>query len=53
MDLYVHHLHTESDIFGTGTCDELANEYNTQVLANLPIEPAIRVGGIVETNSLF
>jgi nitrogenase subunit NifH len=36
---------TESDIFGTGTCDELANEYNTQVLAHLPIEPAIRVGG--------
>ena len=36
---------TESDIFGTGTCDELANEYNTQVLAHLPIEPAIRKGG--------
>ncbi|MDX4066352.1 P-loop NTPase [Aliarcobacter skirrowii] len=36
---------TESDIFGTGTCDELAKQYNTQVLANLPIEPAIRVGG--------
>lgn len=36
---------TESDIFGTGTCDDLANEYNTQVLAHLPIEPAIRKGG--------
>lgn len=36
---------TESDIFGTGTCDELAKQYNTQVLANLPIEPSIRVGG--------
>jgi ATP-binding protein involved in chromosome partitioning len=36
---------TESDIFGTGTCDELAKQYNTQVLAHLPIEPAIRVGG--------
>lgn len=35
----------ESDIFGTGTCDELANEYDTQVLAHLPIEPAIRKGG--------
>ena len=28
---------TESDIFGKGTCDELAKEYNTQVLAHLPI----------------
>ena len=28
-----------------GTCDELADQYNTQVLANLPIEPAIRTGG--------
>ena len=36
---------TESDIFGTGTCDALAKEYNTQVLAHLPIEPAIRLGG--------
>ncbi len=36
---------TESDIFGTGTCDELAKEYDTQVLAHLPIEPAIRKGG--------
>ncbi|WP_198304274.1 Mrp/NBP35 family ATP-binding protein [Arcobacter vandammei] len=35
----------ESDIFGTGTCDDLANEYNTQVLAHLPIEPNIRKGG--------
>ncbi len=36
---------TESDIFGMGTCEELATQYNTQVLANLPIEPAIRQGG--------
>jgi ATP-binding protein involved in chromosome partitioning len=36
---------TESDIFGKGTCDELASEYNTKVIANIPIEPAIRVGG--------
>ena len=36
---------TESDIFGMGTCDELAKQYNSQVLGNLPIEPAIRLGG--------
>jgi len=36
---------TESDIFGMGTCDELAEQYNTQVLGSLPIEPAIREGG--------
>ncbi len=36
---------TESDIFGKGTCDELANEYETKVIANIPIEPSIRVGG--------
>ena len=36
---------TESDIFGMGTCEELAKQYNTQVLGNLPIEPAIRKGG--------
>ncbi len=36
---------TESDIFGMGTCEELADQYNTQVLGCLPIEPAIREGG--------
>jgi ATP-binding protein involved in chromosome partitioning len=35
----------ESDIFGQGTCEELASNYETQVLANIPIEPSIRVGG--------
>jgi len=35
----------ESDIFGQGTCEELAKEYKTDVLANIPIEPSIRVGG--------
>ena len=35
----------ESDIFGRGTCEDLAKEYHTTVLANMPIEPAIRVGG--------
>ncbi|MCK9162029.1 MAG: Mrp/NBP35 family ATP-binding protein [Arcobacter butzleri] len=38
---------TESDIFGMGTCEELAKEYHTSVLANIPIEPAIREGGDV------
>ena len=36
---------TESDIFGTGTCEDLAKEFGTKVLANIPIEPNIRVGG--------
>jgi len=36
---------TESDIFGRGTCEELAEQYNTEVLGLLPIEPAIREGG--------
>jgi ATP-binding protein involved in chromosome partitioning len=35
----------EYDIFGSGTCDKLAKEYNTQVLATIPIEPSIREGG--------
>ncbi|MEA2051157.1 MAG: Mrp/NBP35 family ATP-binding protein [Campylobacterota bacterium] len=35
----------ESDIFGKGTCEDLANEFNTKVIANIPIEPSIRVGG--------
>ncbi|QOG12334.1 Mrp/NBP35 family ATP-binding protein [Arcobacter sp. FWKO B] len=36
---------TESDIFGIGTCEALAKDYGTTVLANIPIEPAIREGG--------
>ena len=36
---------TESDIFGKGTCDDLAKEYGTQVIGHIPIEPAIREGG--------
>ena len=35
----------ESDIFGMGTCEELAKEYDTQVLGNIPIEPTIRIAG--------
>lgn len=36
---------TESDIFGKGTCEELAKEFDTQVLGDIPIEPSIRVSG--------
>ena len=36
---------TESNIFGKGTCDDLAKEYSTKVIGHLPIEPAIRQGG--------
>jgi ATP-binding protein involved in chromosome partitioning len=36
---------TKSDIFGSGTCEELAKQYNTKVLASIPIEPSIRIGG--------
>ena len=39
--------HEEYDIFGSGTCEDLAKEYDTQVLARIPIEPSIRVGGDV------
>ncbi len=37
--------HTESDIFGMGTTEPVAKEYDTEVIARIPIEPAIRVGG--------
>jgi len=35
----------EYDIFGKGTTEELAKKYDTFILAELPIEPAIRIGG--------
>ena len=35
----------ESDIFGMGTTVPVAKEYDTEVIARIPIEPAIRVGG--------
>ena len=35
----------ESDIFGMGTTEPVAKEYDTEVLARIPIEPAIRIGG--------
>lgn len=36
---------TESDIFGMGTTVPVAKEYDTEVIARIPIEPAIRIGG--------
>ncbi|HHD81178.1 MAG TPA: MRP family ATP-binding protein, partial [Campylobacterales bacterium] len=36
---------TESDIFGMGTTEPVAKEYDTNVIARIQIEPAIRVGG--------
>jgi len=36
---------TQSDIFAIGTCEDLAKEYNTQVLGAFPIELSIRKGG--------
>ncbi|WP_169764732.1 Mrp/NBP35 family ATP-binding protein [Campylobacter mucosalis] len=35
----------EYDIFGKGTTEALAKIYKTQILAEIPIEPAVRVGG--------
>ena len=35
----------EYDIFGKGTTEEVAKAYGTEVLAEIPIEPAVRVGG--------
>jgi ATP-binding protein involved in chromosome partitioning len=36
---------TESDIFGKGTCADITKEFDTVVLGEIPIEPAIREGG--------
>ena len=35
----------ESDIFGIGTTLPVAKEFNTDLIARIPIEPAIRIGG--------
>lgn len=35
----------ESDIFGMGTTQAVADEFDTDLLARIPIEPAVRVGG--------
>lgn len=45
MDLFVQSVILNQISFGRGTCEELAEQYNTQVLGLLPIEPAIREGG--------
>jgi ATP-binding protein involved in chromosome partitioning len=36
---------TESDIFGMGTSKAVADEFNTDLMARIPIEPAVRIGG--------
>jgi ATP-binding protein involved in chromosome partitioning len=35
----------EYDIFGKGTSEELSKKFDTFVLSEVPIEPAVRVGG--------
>ncbi|NKQ41643.1 MAG: Mrp/NBP35 family ATP-binding protein [Sulfurovum sp.] len=35
----------ESDIFGMGTSQAIADEFSTELLARIPIEPAVRIGG--------
>lgn len=36
---------TESDIFGMGTSVAVAKEFDTELMARIPIEPAVRIGG--------
>jgi ATP-binding protein involved in chromosome partitioning len=35
----------EYDIFGKGTSGPMAKEFNTEIIAEIPIEPSIRTGG--------
>ena len=35
----------EYDIFGKGTTQPMADEFNTIIIAEIPIEPAVRTGG--------
>jgi len=35
----------EYDIFGKGTTAPLAESFGTKILAEIPIEPAVRIGG--------
>jgi len=35
----------EYDIFGKGTTEPLAKEFDSKILAEIPIEPAVRTGG--------
>jgi len=36
---------TESDIFGMGTSEAVAKEYDSELITRIPIEPEIRKGG--------
>ena len=36
---------TEYDIFGKGTTEPMAKEFDSKILAEIPIEPAVRIGG--------
>ena len=36
---------TESDIFGMGTSEAVAKEFDSTLMVRIPIEPAIRIGG--------
>lgn len=36
---------TEYDIFGKGTTEQVAKDFNTKTLAQIPIEPIVREGG--------
>ncbi|MBN2816736.1 MAG: Mrp/NBP35 family ATP-binding protein [Campylobacterales bacterium] len=35
----------EYDIFGKGTSEPMAKEFDTQIIAQIPIEPGVRTGG--------
>ncbi len=35
----------EYDIFGKGTTEPMAKEFDTKIIAQIPIEPAVRAGG--------
>ncbi|MDD5549490.1 MAG: P-loop NTPase, partial [Sulfurovaceae bacterium] len=35
----------ESDIFGMGTSEAVAKEFDTELMVRIPIEPAVRIGG--------
>jgi len=35
----------EYDIFGKGTTEPMAKEFDTKIIAEIPIEPAVRTGG--------
>lgn len=39
------HCNHESDIFGKGSSEKLAKQYNTNILAQIPLEGKIREGG--------